>query len=441
MAGKIETGDLANEVVPAGARMNRGALTMAYWSLCSAMFYIFLSAALAVGYGAVNALIGMALSIPVFALINAAFVRFSIRTGLSATLLSRRLFGDRGASLATLLLFVTAMYYAVFEGSVLAVAASKVFPALDYGTACLIIAAYSAPLVIGSVQRFLDKLNAILLPVYAIGLVLLVALTGQRYGWSLRWLDVGAAHASAGGWWYCFVAYMGNWILAMITMDFARFGKPADMRYHALFSFGVPFYLVAFAVNGVVGIFLVGTVDLVHVTETAVVDASLAVLGAGIGLPFLWATQTRINTANYYVSTLNMGAFAQTAFGLRWPKWAWAGIVGVVVLVLMRSTDIFGYMLIALNYQAIFITAWVGVALAYILRARANHDDPHPGAGSHAGALPAWLAASAAGLVVSQLQAPVGSFAVPLSIGLAFAFECMIARREASARMAAARDA
>lgn len=429
MAGKIETADQADKAVPAQARMNRMPLAMAYWSLCSAMFYIFLSAVLAVAYGAVNALIGMALSIPVFAVVNGAFARFAIRTGMSATLLSRQLFGARGAALATLLLFVTAMYYAVFEGSVLAVAFSQVLPFLDYQTACVVVVAYSAPLVVGSVQRFLDKLNAVLLPLYVIGLVLLVVLAGQRYGWSLRWLEVGAAHATSTGWWHCFVAYMGTWILAMITMDFARFGKTRDVRFHASFSFGLPFYVVAFAINGLVGIFLVGTVEMTQITETAVVDASLAVLGAGLGLPFIWATQTRINTANYYVSTLNMGAFGQSALGLRWPKWAWAGIVGAVVLVLMRWTDIFGYMLIALNYQAIFITAWVGVALAYILKAGAGQTAPPLCAATRAASLLVWFAANATGLLLAQLLLPASSLAVPASLGLAFVGECLVLRR------------
>jgi hypothetical protein len=40
-------------------------------------------------------------------------------------------------------------------------------------------------------------------------------------------------------------------------------------------------------------------------------------------LLFVWATQTRINTANYYLATLNMQAFF-ARFGLRGSYAMWA---------------------------------------------------------------------------------------------------------------------
>ncbi|MBC8923733.1 allantoin permease, partial [Escherichia coli] len=76
-----------------------------------------------------------------------------------------------GAALATLIFFATAIYYAVFEGSVIAVAAHHQFPALDYKWAALIVVCYSVPLVFGSVQHWLDKFNGVLLPFYLLGLL------------------------------------------------------------------------------------------------------------------------------------------------------------------------------------------------------------------------------------------------------------------------------
>ncbi len=48
---------------------------------------------------------------------------------------------------------------------------------LSYGTACILVVAYSVPLVFGSVQHFLDKLNGVLLPFYVLGLVAAVVAT------------------------------------------------------------------------------------------------------------------------------------------------------------------------------------------------------------------------------------------------------------------------
>ena len=51
----------------------------------------------------------------------------------------------------------------------------------------------------------------------------------------------------AGGWWHCFVYYMGVWVLMMFTFDYARFGRKEDAGYHGRFNFGMPFYLVTFS--------------------------------------------------------------------------------------------------------------------------------------------------------------------------------------------------
>lgn len=61
------------------------------------------------------------------------------------------------------------------------------------------------------------------------------------------------------------------------------------------------------------------------------------------GLLFVWATQTRINTANYYLATLNMQAFFGR-FGVRGSYLMWALVVGVIVYGLMLA-DVFAYLL------------------------------------------------------------------------------------------------
>ncbi|NTX19627.1 allantoin permease, partial [Burkholderia cepacia] len=239
--------DLSTLAIPYHARMPPFSLTMAWWAVCSAVFYIVVGATLALTYGARNALIGMALSVVSYGVVNSIISRYAIRTGLSVALFSRVLFGSAGAALATLIFFATAIYYAVFEGSVIAVAAHHQFPALDYKWAALIVVCYSVPLVFGSVQHWLDKFNGVLLPFYLLGLLAAVGLATAEYGYNAAWLDFGpTGGAPAGGWWQCFVYYMGVWVLMMFTFDYARFGRKEDARYHGRFNFGMPFYLVTF---------------------------------------------------------------------------------------------------------------------------------------------------------------------------------------------------
>jgi len=308
--------DPAHHPVSAEARMGRLSLTMAWWAVCSAMFYIVVGASLALSFGARNALIGMVLSVISYGLVNSVLSRFAMRSGWSVALFSSVLFGRTGACLATLIFFSTAIYYAVFEGSVIAVALNHLYPELVYPLAALLVVLYSVPMILGSVQHWLDKLNGVLLPVYLGGLLVAVGLSISRYGYQPQWLDFGPETPATFGWWDCFVAYMGVWILMLFTFDYARFGKPQDAQYHGRWNFGMPFYAVTFLLNGAAGIYLVSSIP--HegaLNEVSVVMAILQLMGLW-GLLFVWATQTRINTANYYLATLNMQAFFGR-FGVR----------------------------------------------------------------------------------------------------------------------------
>lgn len=123
---------------------------------------------------------------------------------------------------------------------------------------------------------------------------------------------------------------------------------------------------MTFLLNGLVGIFLVTLGRVAVVSETAVVDQLIAVLGGAMALIFVWITQTRINSANYYLATVNMQAFFDR-LGIRFAKAVWAVAVGLIVLAMMVSTDVFEYLLDALSYQGIFVTGWVAIALVHIL--------------------------------------------------------------------------
>ncbi|ARQ75171.1 allantoin permease [Pseudomonas fragi] len=410
-----------HEPVPSQARMGRLSLTMAWWAVCSAMFYIVVGASLALSYGARNALIGMLLSVISYGLVNSVLSRFAIRSGLSVALFSRLLFGSTGACLATLIFFSTAIYYAVFEGSVIAVALNHLYPQLAYPVAALVVVLYSVPLILGSVQHWLDKFNGVLLPVYLGGLLVAVGLSINRYGYQPQWLDFGPETPSAFGWWDCFVAYMGVWILMLFTFDYARFGKTEDAGYHGRWNFGMPFYAVTFLLNGAAGIYLVSSIP--HegaLNEVSVVLAILQLMGLW-GLLFVWATQTRINTANYYLATLNMQAFF-VRFGLRGSYLMWALVVGVIVYVLMLA-DVFGYLLKALAYQGIFVVAWVGVALAQILYGRSDIAALDRVPAFNPAGLTAWFGASALGLALMFAGGSVSSFSAPLTAIVAFGLQ------------------
>ncbi|MFO1467067.1 MAG: hypothetical protein U1F35_11640 [Steroidobacteraceae bacterium] len=367
----LSRADDAAVPLPVEARMSRGALLMAWASICSAMVYLFLGATLALSFGVRNAVIGMVLAVVVFGFLCGYLARFAATTGMSSSVLSQFMLGKAGGSIATLILSATGVYYAVFEGSVLAVAIHKAIPQLSYAAAAFVVVAYSVPLILGSVQNWIDRLNGVLLPFYLVGIAALIITSFVHHSQGPAFWSVGPASGTPPfGWWYCFATYLGVLVMVMVTMDFARFGRPDDAAWHARITFGMPFYAVTYLLNGIVGILIVSTLDAATVTETAVVDASLVLLGTLAGLGWVFVSQTRINTANFLLGTLNLQAFLREALGIRLSK-AWcAAVVGLATFGLMRSTDIFKYLVVALNWQAVFTTAWVGVALSHVALVR-----------------------------------------------------------------------
>ena len=120
--------DYANHVVPMTMRLGRWQLAMSFWSLLSAMVWLFYGALAASLFGTWNAIVAMVVAVVFYGAINALFARWAIRTGLNATLLSRQTFGALGAIFTALLLTANTVYYAVFESSTLAVGVGPLTP-------------------------------------------------------------------------------------------------------------------------------------------------------------------------------------------------------------------------------------------------------------------------------------------------------------------------
>lgn len=436
-AGEI---DSAMAPVPVEARMARGPMMMAWWAVGSGLFYFVVAAALAQGFGAKNAIIGLVLSVITFSIINGILARYAIRTGLSVGLLSGIMFGRKGANIATLILFLTTMYYAVFEGSVIAVGIAETFGGISYAMAALIVVLYSIPLTLGSVQNWLGKFNAVLFPVFVVGLVAAVVLAIAEFGYSNAWLEMGPeGGAPKDGWWSCFVYFMGIWILFMAAFDFARFGRKEDSDFHAHVTFGIPFYGATLIINGLIGIFLVGTVPMEGpLSEVSVLLALLKLMGIW-GLVFVWVTQTRINTVNFQLCITNMESFFGWLFGLKLHKWVWSIVSGIAVFLLMLA-DVFSVLLQALAYQGIFVVAWVAIALTHILSGQ--YERMFPGTIEwRQSALPdlnpaglvAWFASVIVGTGLYLFGGTLSSFSAPATAVFAAALYAMmfsVAKRE-----------
>lgn len=408
-------GTYSNYVLPATERAGKWSLSMAWWALFSAMFWLYVATASAAAVGVPATLIGMGLSIVTYSVINVVLSRYAARTGLSVTLLSRSLFGIVGSALAALLFAATATYYAVFEGSIIAVAFQQYFGGpINLWYAVVVL--YAVPLASGPVQRWLDRLNGWLLPIYVIGLGVAVVATAVQRPIDASWLSttVEQAPGSLPGWATAYLIYMGIWVLMMYTFDFARLAKPQDRRFHDTVTFGWVFYLFTFVANGLVGIYLLAAWDITS-AETGIVEAVIAACGF-FGLVIVFVSQTRINTANYYLASTNLDAFFRRAFSLVLPRWVWVAVVGVVVFLFMLTNVISG-LLTVLAWQGVLVTAWVAIALTHIFLTRGSTGLPEVRADRlprFSPGIVVWLVVAAIGIGLLELGSGVWSQLAPV---------------------------
>ncbi len=426
------TEDYSLHVVPRTWRMDRGKLTMAWWAVATAFFYMYFAAFIALAYGTVNALIGIVLTVAAYSLINTVITRVASKSGLTVALFSRSMFGFVGAAIATLIFAATAVYYLVFEGSVIAVAA-QTFVGGPINLWYAIVIGATAPLVWRGVRTWLDRLNGFLLPFYVVALVAVIvwALSAEGYHGFLPGTE--AAPGTTLPWLQAFSAYMGVWILMMFTMDFARLSRPEDHRYHTTVTFGWVYYLLTFLLNGLVGILLVSTFG-ISFEELAGQESALPVQIVGLtgllGVLLITITQMRINTVNLYLASTNLQSFFSRVFRLTLPRTFWV-VAACVAGYLLMLTNIFGYVLDALNYQGIAIVAWVGVALghvAYLRRrdARLDQMEFRPGRipTFNPGGIAAWVSATAVGVLLKINDTLESQFfdtwGLPLTFVIAF---------------------
>ncbi|UOQ59621.1 permease [Leucobacter rhizosphaerae] len=391
-------------------QMSRGRLTMAWYGTASAFFFVYIGAAMASAYGTVNAIIGIILTIIVYGLINAVLSRYAINNRTTVAQFSRTILGNAGSAIAMIIFALIAIYYAVFEGSIVAYAFMTAFGG-EMWMWSLIVVIYSTPLIIGGVRRFLDKINGILMPIYFFGLVAAVVWAGVQYGFTDAWIthapEVPVPLSMGGpGWLATFAGYMGVWIMMMFTMDFAALGKRKDIKYHQRITFGPLFYVLAYGFSAFVGIFLTFTIPGLEASETGLAGGLVSLMGI-LGLIVVIATQTRINTANYYLGAANLRAFGEKVFKINMPNIVWV-LLSSVIIFLFMLLPVVQYLLIALAWQGVLVTAWVAIALTHILLDRWQHQehaaigDQHYKAFNNNGLI-AWIVATLVGIVMLQL--------------------------------------
>jgi len=427
VVAEAATDDYSLHVVPMSWRLPKVSVLLAFSSMATAVFWLYLAALVALLVGTREALIGMGLVVILYSAIGHLFYRAASETGLNITMFSRSMLGFLGSALTPLVAGATGIYYFVFEASIVAVGAKAFFDrqgvGIDLDVWYLIVVLISVPLVIKGVHVWLDRLNGWLLPLYLGGLIaVLIWTTSNAGGYSGDWGSFAPAEllVQGPGWLFAFSTYMSVFVLFMYQMGYARLGRPKDVRFASLVTFGPVFYLVTFVVNAIIGIYLVNILHLENLAEGELATSIVGVTGL-VGLLWLVVTQSRINTANLYLASTGLQSFAARILRLNISRPIWVVIAGAIGYLIML-TNVFSFILDALTYQGIAIVAWVGMAIVQILfllwqRGSLSSLEYRPGrlpAVNPAG-LGIWIAATALGVILKNVEeAFFGTWGLPL---------------------------
>ncbi|MGV8872556.1 MAG: purine-cytosine permease family protein [Rhodococcus sp. (in: high G+C Gram-positive bacteria)] len=374
--------EYTNHVVPLTARLDRKSVLASWSSIASAMAFVYYGALVATLVGITQAAIGIVISCVIYAAIAAVGGMKAIGSGLNSTLLSRELFGVKAAAICPLIIGFGAMFYAVFESSVLAAALQAYFGGGDIRLWYVVVIVCLLPLMFGGAQTWMGKINGISLPVYFFGLIAAVLAAGIRFGWAGDWDQFDAPPSASGipGWLTVVVVYIGIWILLPEIQDMARMAKPADAKFHLNITFGIVFWAVAFLFNGIIGVLIVALAagqPGVEPSEIGAIQGVVAALGI-VGLLVIIVSQARINTANFYFASLSMERFVAHFTMRNLSRRVWVIVTNIVVLVAM-FTDIFSYITTALAWMGVIVASWVGMQLVGWAFGRGSPIEFRPG--------------------------------------------------------------
>lgn len=411
--------DYTNHVVPKSVRQGKGQILGSWSSITSAMAFVSYGALAASMAGVFQAVIGLVLVVVAYSLLGRFSVAEAVRWGLNSTLISRRLFGHKGAAIVPLLVGISLFYYAVFEASIVAVALRAYFDIWDIRVWYGIVVLGMLPFMLGGIQTWLSKLNWVSLPIYFFGIAGAVVVAAMNVGWSGNWEAFDTAHGSQTlipGWLSVFVLYMGIFVLFPETQDTARFSLEKDRSFHQNVTFGWVFYGVAFLFNGLAGIAIVGFSETgTEISESGVVQGIVDALGI-FGLIVIIVSQMRINSANYYFASVNLERFIShfTTRGIS--RRLWVILLSFLVFLVML-TDVFSYISIALAWQAVLIVTLIAMMLTH--RMMNSKEVPEFRAGRLKRFGPGffvWIISSGIGVVLLQLpdQLPTMSALAPL---------------------------
>jgi purine-cytosine permease-like protein len=292
--------------------------------------------------------------------------RKAANEGAVIELISKHIFGFKGAAFVIVLYGALGILYFCLEGHVMAAALSEVLPIIPYQVSAAIICLLFVPLTLYG-MKFLTRFQWMTVWLYVIGMG--AVLIGLFSGWSS---DVSSSLAPH-DWWsinpnhrpYNWRTVLGAFgaisgvfgaILILLITSTARFTRRDQAtRSGILMAFGVG---SPFALTMTLGVYFVAA------SGGKIFDPGVAIprLIGSAGLLLVVLTQLRVNVINVYFGTTALENFTAQIFQKKWTRTRFLiPFMGAAyLLVISPFLQYFGTIMTMLS---VFLVSWASVVL------------------------------------------------------------------------------
>jgi purine-cytosine permease-like protein len=332
-------------------------------SIPSALVWIATGGALWKIYGTGPLLVGIIIGSLVVGYAAYALASFASESGLDSDLMSIWAgYGLRGSAVSSLIYSTNfAILYALEDG-IVANAVEAKFPSIPKELVLIAFGVMIVAMTWYGVERLAPVMTWTLPPLLLLLLWVSITALGHTPEGSFLSFDLDSSLNGVPA-----VLAVGSSLLAFmvdapIAGDLGRFLGPEDRHKGALFL-GFGLQTICFAGSVLFGGWL--TYRLGGQTDPG---ASLVGLAGVIGLLCVLVSQTRIQLLNAYTGSLSLSNFGARSVNFR-PGRPWWTVGVVAIATTLAVADLYASLLDVLRFDAVFVTAWTGTLLAYLVTA------------------------------------------------------------------------
>ena len=339
----------------------------------SALVFLSVGGALEQAYGTVAVITALVVASAIIGYAGWVLTSFSARSGLDSDLMSIPAgFGRRGSAITSAIYSANFVILFALEDSIISSALRSRYPGIPRSLVLIALGVVVLMLVWRGVSS-MTPVMVLSLPVFVVlvGVASSHATRGTAPAGSFWSYSPEKVQLNTTGWLSALAVLLAFIVNATVAADVGRF-LPERRRRAGAVLFGGLLQVVSFG-----GATLLGAWLSWRLGGSSNPGLYLPALLGVWGLACVVVSQTRINLINAYSGSLSLSNFGARLFGVRPGRHIWmTGLVSAATVLAM--SNIYEHLLGVLTFEAVFVMAWVGALVGYIVVRKPHVDRSSP---------------------------------------------------------------